>query len=181
MFEKAYRFGASAIAELNRRPGEPPRGPKRKFCIIDGRPRNSAPYLLFANHFGATFLHAFTLNASRSFELKPVEVSSGVAVTLVSRPGAMRLPLESPSAFPPTGNFANWRSAGFRFGAASRAKREAHGKIESPGSHVGCSVTTRGLEGCSWERTISPPPNNLARPRSGPRERDHSICERMMI
>ena len=58
--------------------------------------------------------------------------------------------------------------------SASRAKREAHGKIESPGSHVGCSVTTRGLEGCSWERTISPPSTNLARPRSGERDRDHS-------
>ena len=33
---------------------------------------------------------------------------------------------------------------------------EAHGKIESPGSHVGCSVTTRGLEGCSWESNYQP-------------------------
>jgi hypothetical protein len=33
----------------------------------------------------------------------------------------------------------------------SVARWEAHGKIGSPGSHVGCSITTRGLEGCSWE------------------------------
>jgi hypothetical protein len=38
-------------------------------------------------------------------------------MTLVSRPGAMRLPLASRSAFPPTGGFPYWRSAGFRFGA----------------------------------------------------------------
>jgi hypothetical protein len=34
MFEKAYRFGASAIDELNRRPGEPPRGPNDNFVLL---------------------------------------------------------------------------------------------------------------------------------------------------
>jgi hypothetical protein len=33
MFEKAYRFGASAIDELNRRPGEP-RGPNDNFVFL---------------------------------------------------------------------------------------------------------------------------------------------------
>ena len=61
------------------------------------------------------------------------------------------------------------------------AVRAAQWIVEEPRIMLGCSVTTRGPEGCSWERTISPPSNNLARPRSGQRDRDHSICERMKI
>ena len=53
--------------------------------------------------------------------------------------------------------------------------------VEEPRIMLGCSVTTRGPEGCSWERTISPPSNNLPQHRKGHRDRDHSIYEAIKI
>jgi hypothetical protein len=53
--------------------------------------------------------------------------------------------------------------------------------VEEPRIMLGCSVTTRGPEGCSWERTISPPSSKLPRHRKGHRDRDHSIYERIEI
>jgi hypothetical protein len=53
--------------------------------------------------------------------------------------------------------------------------------VEEPRIMLGCSVTTRGPEGCSWERTISPPSSKLPRHRKGHRDRDHSIYERIKI